>query len=70
MTASPTSPCRRSHVAVVVYVAVAPSFTDDAPLTATPVSVTTGGVTIGTTQESAGESADSSPVFRTSFAVK
>jgi hypothetical protein len=29
-----------------------------------------GVMTIGTTQENAGESADSSPVFRTAFAVK
>jgi len=59
-----------SHVPVAVYVDVLLSFTDDEPLTAMLVSVAGGGVTTGTTQEYAGESADSSPVFRTAFAVK
>ena len=58
------------QVAVAVYVPVPPSFTDDGPLTATLESVAGGGVTTGTTQDNAGESADSSPVFRTAFAVK
>jgi hypothetical protein len=58
------------QVAVAVYVPVPPSFTDDAPLIAMLLSVTTGGVTIGTTHGNAGESADSSPVFITAFAVK
>ena len=58
------------QVAVAVYVPVPPSFTDDAPLIAILVSVTTGGAMTGTTQEYAGESADSSPVLRTAFAVK
>jgi hypothetical protein len=58
------------QVAVAVYVAVPPSFTDVAPLIAMLVRVTTGGVTTGTTHAYAGESGDSSPVFRTAFAVK
>ena len=58
-----------SHVPVAVYVPLAPSFTDDGPLTVTLVR-TGGGTTIGTTHGNAGESADSSPVFRTAFAVK
>jgi len=62
------------HVPVAVYVAVPHSFNDDGPITATLASVAVGGggggVTTGTTQEYAGESDDSSPVFRTAFAVK
>ena len=58
------------HVAVAVYVPVLPSFIDDAPLTAMLVSVTTGGVMTGTTHAKAGESPDTSPVFRTAFIVK
>ena len=58
-----------SHVAVAVYVPVPPSFTDVGPPTAMLES-TAGTLTTGTVQENAGESADSSPVFSTAFAVK
>jgi len=57
------------HKAVAVYVAVPPSFTDEGPLTVTPVS-TGGPPDAGTSQAYAGASADSSPVLRTVFTVK